>query len=72
MSLVDRLREHARDHKRGMLHDLMFAVIWVAVISLLFDFVFVSAPWWALYLFLLAGIPAYFGFLFSLEQATDQ
>jgi len=72
MSLIERLREHARDHKQGMIHDLMFAVIWVAVISLLFDFVFVSAPWWALYLFLLAGIPAYFGFVFSLQQAKRQ
>jgi len=55
-----------------MLYDLMFAVIWVAVVSLLFDFVFVSAPWWALYLFLLAGVPAYFGFFMSLEAATSQ
>ncbi len=72
MSLVDRLREHTREHRTGMVHDLMFAVIWVGLVSLLFDFVFVSAPTWAFYLFMLAGIPAYFGFFFSLSQAKTQ
>lgn len=72
MSLVDRLREHTRDNKRGMLHDLMFAVVWVGFVSILFDFVFVSAPQWAFYLFMLAGIPAYFGFFLSLDQATNR
>jgi hypothetical protein len=72
MSLVDRLREHTRDNKRGMLHDLMFAVVWVGFVSILFDFIFVSAPTWAYYLFMIAGIPAYFGFFFSLDQAKNQ
>lgn len=72
MSLVDRLREHTRENKRGMLHDLMFAVVWVGFVSILFDFVFVTAPTWAFYLFMIAGIPAYFGFFFSLDQATKQ
>lgn len=69
MSLGDRIRDHAREHRTGMLHDLMFAVVWVGLVSLLFDLVFVSAPTWAFYLFMVAGIPAYFGFFFSLEQA---
>ncbi len=72
MSLLERLREHAQQHKQGMVYDLLFAVVWVAVVSLLFDFVFVSAPWWALYLCLLAGVPAYFGFFMSLEAATSR
>ncbi|MFW5977841.1 MAG: hypothetical protein ACOCP2_01220 [Halohasta sp.] len=72
MSLGERLCEHARTNKRGMLHDLMFAVVWVGFVSILFDFVFVSAPTWAYYLFMLAGIPAYFGFFLSLEAATSQ
>jgi len=72
MSLVDRLRAHAHEHRQGMAYDLMFAVVWVGVVSILFDFVFVSAPTWAYYLFMGAGIPAYFGFVFSLGQAKRQ
>ena len=72
MSLGDRLREHAREHRTGMVYDLIFAVIWVGFVSFLFDIVFITAPTWAYYLFLLAGIPAYFGFMFSLKQATAQ
>ncbi|XVH30801.1 hypothetical protein ACNS7O_10410 [Haloferacaceae archaeon DSL9] len=67
MSFTDRLREHLRDNRTGMVHDLMFAVVWVGLVSLLFDFVFVGAPAWAFYMFMLAGIPAYFGFFFSLS-----
>lgn len=70
MSLVDRLRDHAREHRGGMVYDLVFAVVWVGIVSMLFDFVFVGAPTWAYYLFMLAGIPAYFGFFASLEAAT--
>ncbi|PSP60071.1 hypothetical protein BRC73_04125 [Halobacteriales archaeon QH_7_66_37] len=69
MSLDDRLRQHVREHKSGMLYDLMFAVVWVALVGFLFDFVFVGAPRWAFYMFMLAGIPAYFGFFWSLELA---
>ena len=72
MSLADRLRDHASEHRQGMLYDLVFAVVWVGVVSILFDFVFVSAPTWAYYLFMVAGIPTYFGFVFSLGQAKRQ
>lgn len=72
MSLADRFREHVREHRTGMVHDLMFAVAWVAIVSLLFEVVFTQAPTWAFYLFMLAGIPAYFGFFFSLEIARKQ
>ncbi len=72
MSLTDRLRTHVREHRSGMLHDLVFAVVWVGLVSLLFDVVFVDAPQWVLYMFLLAGIPAYFGFFMSLEIARSQ
>lgn len=73
MSLDDRLRNHVKENKRGMIHDLMFAVIWVALVGFLFDFVFVGAPTWAFYMFMLAGIPAYFGFFWSWEllEETD-
>lgn len=72
MSIAERLREHVSENRTGMVHDLMFAVVWVAIVSLLFDFVFTSAPTWAFYMFMLAGIPAYFGFFFSLELARGQ
>lgn len=72
MSRRDRFFEQLRENRTGMLHDLIFAVIWVGFVSILFDFVFVSAPTWALYLFMLAGIPAYFGFFYSLGQAKKQ
>lgn len=71
MSLADRLREHVSEHRRGMVYDLLFAVVWVGIVAMLFDFVFVGAPPWVYYLFLLAGIPAYFGFFWSLER-TEQ
>ncbi len=72
MSAADRVREHLEEHKEGMLYDLMFAVVWVGLVSILFDFVFTEAPTWAFYLFLLAGIPAYFGFFFSLDLAKGE
>ncbi len=55
-----------------MVHDLMFAVVWVGLVSFLFDFVLTSAPAWAFYMFMLAGIPAYFGFFISLELARER
>jgi len=69
MSLADRLEEHLAEHRSGMVYDLVFAVVWVGFVSLLFDFVFTSAPTWAFYMFMLAGVPAYFGFFWSLELA---
>lgn len=72
MSLADRLREHVEENQRGMLYDLMFAIVWVGFVSLLFDVVFTSAPRWAFYLFMLAGVPAYFGFFWSLEAAKAE
>lgn len=72
MSVVDRVREHVDEHGGGMVYDLLFAVVWVALVSFLFDFVFTSAPTWAFYMFMAAGIPAYFGFFFSLETAKRQ
>jgi hypothetical protein len=71
MSLADRIRHHVREHRSGMLYDLMFAVVWVGFVSILFDVVFVGAPVWARYMFLLAGVPAYFGFFWSLELARQ-
>ncbi len=52
-----------------MVVDLAFAVIWVAVVTALFDQL--PAPRWAYHLSLFAGVVAYFGFFASLETAKD-
>jgi len=71
-SLADRVRSHVRGNRTGMVQDLAFAVVWVTVASLLYDFLFSTSPQWVLYMFMLAGIPAYFGFFISLEMARAQ
>ncbi|MDT3437112.1 hypothetical protein [Haloarcula sp. 1CSR25-25] len=70
MSVVDTLRDHVRDHKRGMFVDLVFAIAWVTAVSVIFDLL--SAPQWAYYLTLAAGVVAYYGFFWSLELAMQQ
>ncbi|WP_122090179.1 hypothetical protein [Halalkalicoccus subterraneus] len=72
MTFTDRLREHVTENRTGMVHDLMFAVVWVGIVSFLFEVVFAGAPGWAYYLFMLAGIPAYFGFFASLALAREE
>lgn len=70
-SLADRVRSHVKRNRTGMIQDLAFAVVWVTLVSLLYDFVFYASPQWVLYMFMLAGIPAYFGFFISLEMAKE-
>ncbi len=53
-----------------MVADLAFAVVWVTVVSLLFEVV--DGPQWAYYLFMLAGVGAYFAFFWSLRVAREQ
>jgi hypothetical protein len=68
-SVIDRLRTHVSENRGGMFYDLAFAVVWVTTVSLLYDFLFSASPRWVLYMLMLAGIPAYFGFFMSLEMA---
>ncbi|WP_049982160.1 hypothetical protein [Halorubrum sp. BV1] len=70
-SVADRLKSQVRENRTGMVGDLVFAVVWVTFASLLYDFVFPTAPRWVLYMFMLAGIPAYFGFFISVEMAKQ-
>ncbi|SEN80213.1 hypothetical protein SAMN05216388_100585 [Halorientalis persicus] len=70
MSLVDSIRDHVREHRSGMVSDLLFALVWVTIVELFFRFV--DGPQWAYYLFMLAGILAYFGFFWSLELARER
>jgi hypothetical protein len=55
-----------------MVHDLLFAVVWVTVVDLLFRFV--QGPEWAYYLCMVGGVVAYFGFFWSLAavQRRDE
>ncbi|MFC7187188.1 hypothetical protein [Halorubrum yunnanense] len=71
-SLADRVRSHVEGNRTGMIQDLAFAIAWVTIVSLLYDFLFFASPQWVLYMFMLAGIPAYFGFFISLKMARAQ
>ncbi len=70
MSPVGEWLQTARDDRWGLLVDLAFAVAWVTLVDLLFRVL--EGPDWAYYMFMLAGIVAYFGFIASLEFATQQ
>lgn len=61
--------EHVTNQKRGMVIDLLFAVVWVTMVTVIFELL--AGPEWAYYMFLLAGILAYFGFFWSLERARE-
>ncbi len=69
MSRLDAIRGHVRDHRQGMVFDLVFAVVWVSVASLLADVL--GAPQWASYLLMASGVVAYFGFVWSLSAARN-
>lgn len=68
MSFADRLREHVEEHQGGIVADMLFAVVWVTVASLLYE-LSGNAPRWVLWMYLLAGVPAYFLFFWSWELA---
>ncbi|WP_135826861.1 hypothetical protein [Halorussus ruber] len=69
-AISDRVRNHVREHRDGMVADFVFAVVWVAVVSMLFDVL--PAPRWAYHLSLAGGVVAYYGFFASLEVARDE
>jgi len=71
-SVADRARTVLSENGTGMLQDLLFAFAWVGLASLLYEFAFPAAPQWVLYMFMLAGIPAYFGFFISLDVARER
>lgn len=65
----ENVRNHVREHRSAMVADLMFAVVWVAAVSALFDLL--QGPRWAYHLALACGVVAYFGFFASLEVAKE-
>ncbi|MFC7081565.1 hypothetical protein [Halorussus caseinilyticus] len=66
----EEVRNHVREHRSGMVTDFVFAVVWVAVVSVLFDVL--QGPTWAYHLALAGGVVAYFGFFASLEAAREE
>lgn len=60
----------ARDQRWGILADLAFAVLWVTMVEVFFRVL--EGPTWAYYMFMLAGVAAYFGLIWSTEFATSQ
>lgn len=70
MSAIERLRETLSQHGRGLATDLAFAVVWVTLVEAFFTLV--EGPQWAYYLFMLAGVIAYFGFFASVGRATEK
>jgi hypothetical protein len=68
--LADRLREHVADNRSGMIVDLAFALVWVTGVTLLFEVL--RGPQWAYYLFMLAGVAAYYAFFWSLALARER
>ncbi|MFC7167406.1 hypothetical protein [Halospeciosus flavus] len=67
MNPIETVREHVGEHRSGLLADLVFALAWVTFVNVFFDVV--SGPQWAYYLFMAAGVVAYFGFFASLKAA---
>jgi hypothetical protein len=52
-----------------MFTDLVFAVAWVTLVNVIFRVV--DGPTWAYYMFMFAGVLAYYGFVFSLRTAEE-
>ncbi|WP_254272366.1 hypothetical protein [Haloarcula marina] len=68
--LLETVGDHVREHRSGMLVDLVFAFAWVTVVTVVFD-LFAGAPEWLYYLTMLGGVVAYFGFFASLEAVRE-
>jgi hypothetical protein len=69
-ALLETVGEHLQEHRSGMLVDLVFALAWVTVVTLVFDLL-PGGPQWLYYLTLLGGVVAYYGFFASLEAVRE-
>ncbi|QLC33268.1 hypothetical protein EFA46_003275 [Halarchaeum sp. CBA1220] len=69
MSALDAVREHVIEHHDGMLFDLVFAIAWVVLVTVLFRGL--GAPDLAYYVALAGGVVAYYGFTYSLALARE-
>ncbi|WP_436347630.1 hypothetical protein [Natronorubrum sp. FCH18a] len=69
MSGIGEWLETAREQRWGILTDLAFAIVWVTLVDLLFRLV--EGPTWAYYLMMLAGVAAYYAFVWNLDLARE-
>lgn len=67
MSQLDRIAEYFGENRWEVLTDLAFAIAWVTIVSILFDLV--DGPQWAYYLFMFAGVLAYY-LLYGMSEAA--
>ncbi len=65
--MADSLTDYVRENRSGLVTDLVFAVVWVTIVTVVFEIL--DGPDWAYYAAMLAGVVAYFGFFASLEVA---
>lgn len=61
--------ETAREEKWGLFVDLVFAIVWVTMVEILFQYL--DGPTWAYYLLMVSGIVAYFALFWNLELARQ-
>lgn len=69
-NVFHRIGVYVLENRRGMLGDLVFALVWVTLVNAFFQVV--EGPNWAYYLMLAAGVVAYFGFVYSLQLAVER
>lgn len=69
MTVGEAIRDHVREHRHGMLFDLVFAIAWVTVVTVLFGLI--EGPQWVYYLTMAGGAVAYYGFMTSLEATRE-
>lgn len=68
MTAVGEWVERLREHRWGLLVDLVFALLWVTMVELLVGLL--NGPSWAYYLLVLTGIVAYFVFFETLDSVA--
>lgn len=67
---LEALRDHVEENRRGMLVDVVFAVVWVTLATIIANAL--HAPDYARYILMLAGIPAYYALFISLDVLEQQ
>lgn len=68
-NVFHRIGEYILENRHGMLGDLVFALVWVTLVDAFFRLV--DGPTWAYYMMMVAGVVAYFGFIYSVQLAVD-
>lgn len=69
MSRLERLAESIGEERWELLTDLVFAIVWVTLVTALFDVL--DGPQWAYYGFMLLGIPVYYVMFTTTEAMAD-